>query len=115
MPSVMPSTRPAIPQTQRQPALPSARIPRTSRYEHGAMVNIYNGANTTLSMWVRKDFECNLVQVMVKKRDDVRPVDTCECYPVVTITADGNCYRNGGLPADWSIQLVEGRRIREIA
>jgi len=72
----------------------------------------FNGVE--LQYWIHKDFDRGLVQIMVKKKSDPRPFNECERYPIFTITANGECYRNSGLPSGWGIKLTKERRIKEI-
>lgn len=68
----------------------------------------------SLQWWVHKDHERGLIQVMVKRSSDRRPWNQCERYPVFTITAQGECYRNSGLPTDWGFRLTAERKIKEV-
>lgn len=67
-----------------------------------------------LDFWIRRNYQRQTLQMMVKKHNDTRPLTTCECYPIATITRDGEMYRNSGLPTDWGFRLTTERRIKEI-
>lgn len=67
-----------------------------------------------LDFWIHKDFERQLVQLMVKKHSDRRPWRESEHYPIVTITAEGECYRNSGVPEGWGFCLTAEHRVKEI-
>lgn len=70
--------------------------------------------DTDLDFWIRRNYQKEILQLMVKKHTDQRPLGTCECYPIATITRDGEMYRNSGLPTDWGFRLTTDRRIKEI-
>jgi hypothetical protein len=74
----------------------------------------FNVNGVTLQFWVHKDYERGLIQVMVKKKSDLRPYNESERYVIFTITSHGECYRNSGLPDGWGFRLTKERRIKEV-
>jgi hypothetical protein len=67
-----------------------------------------------LYFWIRKNHQLKLVHLMVKKQSDRRSLTNCECYPIITITNNGELYRNSGLPVDWGFRLTTELKIKEV-
>ena len=111
--SVMPRVRFTIPERGAIAAMPQINSSTREPDQAPDMVPFTVGT-IALQFWIHKDYERGLIQIMVKKATDPRPWNTCERYPVFTITSAGECYRNKGLPVDWNFRLTTERRIKEI-
>jgi len=76
------------------------------------MVSCHIGPRLLLDFW----FETTRdeAKLFVKKHSDVRSLEECEKYAVLSIYRTGEVKRHEGLPLNWGFQLTDKRKIREI-
>ena len=70
---------------------------------------VFNLGKNILRFWLEQNVLGNIVTLYVSQHD--KPQDK---YPIVSFSAQGECWRHPGLPTGWGFKLTKERKIKEI-